>query len=150
MVPAGVRRHPVRLDQHDAVEEEQDVVGRGPSAGVHRLTVGGAHQGTPEYPPLPPYDLHVQRRRGRPLQRRLRAVVNEDHLKHLPRVGLAFERREGPRQRRGGLLVVRVGGRLVVRDYHADGPSGRERIKRRHLDLPPVVIPNGIHWATKG
>ena len=150
VVPTGVRRHPARLDQHDAVEEKQDVVGRGPNAGVYRLTVSGAYQGPPEYAPLPPYDLHVQRRREGPRQRRLRAVVHDDHLEQLPRVGLAFECREGPRQRLGGLLVVRAGGCLVVRDYNADGPGGRERIERRHIDLPPVVIPNGIHGAKGG
>ena len=97
VMPPGVFRHPFGRGQHVTVEKEQDVVCGYPGAGVPR-------SGTSEPLPGLAHDLDVQRRQWGP-QRRLRPVVHDHHLEQVPRVGLAFQCCQGPRQCIGGRLI---------------------------------------------
>ena len=133
--PPGVRHHPARLGKYVAIEEEEDVVGR-------RLGTTVPRPGQPEPAALLAHHFDVQRRRGEALQRRLRPVVHDDHLEQLPRIGLAFERRQGSRQR--------LGRRLVGRDDHANRQGGRERLQRLYFNLMPIVVLNRCGFWAQG
>ena len=73
----------------------------------------------------------VERRRCRLLQWHTRAVVDNYHLEQIARPVLGLQ---GGQRRRQRLR------RFVVGDDHADRQGGRERIRRRHRYLPPVVV----------
>ena len=135
MVPAGMHLDPSRLRQRVAVEKEEDIPCGCSSAGVPR-------PGKPERPTLLAHDLDIQQGRSGPFQRRVRPVVGKDHFEQITRIGLAFECRQGPRQR--------LGRRLVGWDDYADRQCRRERLWRRHRDLTPVVVRNtGRFWTLR-
>ena len=124
VMPARMGRDHPGLRDHIAVEEDEDVVGRGGDAGV-------AGAGQPEPAPLLADHRHLERRTGGSRQRGGRPVVDHHHLQQLRRPGLPLEPGERERQRRR---------RLETGHDHADRERGRERAGIRQLDLPPVVV----------
>ena len=126
VVPAGVLGQPPGLGHHVAVEEDENLAGGLPGAGV-------AGPGQTEAPVLLVDDADVERAGGRRLQRRTRPVVHDHHLEQLPRVGLALESSQGQLQR------LR---RLVVGDDDRHEHLGLEAVRGGHRQLTPVVAPH--------
>ena len=133
VVPPRVGRQPSRLRQHAGVEKHQDVMGRRPRPGV-------ACPRPPAGVVLQVYVLLLERRRRRGCRRPGRAHVDDDDLEQVQRPGLACQRAEGPFK---GLRRCRVP------YHHAHGPPWRERPRRGHRDLAPVVVPEGLLAAPR-
>ena len=126
MVPTGVGRQTLRLQQHVAVEKDENVMG-----GKPRARVPGP--GQTEAAMLLPHHPYVERRPGGRLGRDARSVVDDDYLEPVRGQGLPLQSRQGQCQRLRG---------LVVRHDHAQRPGRSKSVPRNDVQLAPVVVPD--------
>ena len=127
MVPPGVGGEKFGIGQHVAVEEDEN--------GMRcRFGAGVARRRQAEVGPFPADEPDVERRR-RKRQGWLGAVVHDDHLEEVTRTGLPLQGRQRPRQ------LLR---RLETGHDHRHRQRRYERGRRRHVQLPPIVVPRPI------
>ena len=129
VVPAGVCRDEILGSDQVGIEEDDDVVARGPHAAV-------ARPGEAETAARLAHDAQLQRRVRRRIEGRLGAVVNDHHLEQRARVGLPFQRR----QRDGEFAPA-----LVAGHDHRDAEARRES-RARHVEGAPVVAAHPRRW----
>ena len=128
VMPTRMGRQQARFGDHVPVEEDQDAVRRRSRPGIARPC-------QPEAAPVlahhPNFERgRVERGRGRPRERRLGAIVDDDDLEQLPGIVLPFQPRQRQHQRSG---------RLEAGHDDADRQRRREACALGQSHPPPVV-----------